>query len=421
MAASRNVFYAQAGGATAVINASAAAVIETCRGSTTALGTVLAGHHGILGLLHEDLIDTSQESPETLRELRHTPGAAFGSARFRLAAPEDDPRTFERIVDVLAAHDIGYVLYNGGNGSADTTLQLSKIAARFGYPLTCVHIPKTIDNDIPGTDSCPGFGSAAKYLAVSLKEAAADVASTATTSTRVFILEAMGRHAGWMVAAMGLAGGDAVHPPHLLLFAEVPFHEPEFLSRVEATVTRYGYCVVGASEGLRTPEGQFLAEIRAAAPGRNEQLGGVAPRLAALVHERLGYKCHWATADYLQRSARHLASAVDLAHAEAVGRAGVEMALAGRNGYMATIERDSDLPYRWHVGEIPLDGIAARERTLPRAFIADDGFHISDACRRYLLPLIQGEAPTPYRHGLPAHARLACVRVPKRLPPWPSE
>ncbi|MFO1318939.1 MAG: 6-phosphofructokinase [Burkholderiales bacterium] len=418
MTAVRNAFYAQAGGATAVINASAAAVIEACSQFPARIGKVLAGHDGILGALHEDLIDTSQESTETLRELRHTPGAAFGTARFRLGSPEDDKRTFERLIDVFAAHDIGHVFYNGGNGSADTTLQLSKIAAAFGYPLTCVHIPKTIDNDIPGTDSCPGFGSAAKYLAVSLKEAAADVASMAATSTRVFILEAMGRHAGWMVAAMGLAGGDAIHPPHLLLFAEVPFREDAFLSRVSATVATHGYCVVGASEGVRSPSGDYLSEIRAPAPGRNEQLGGVAPRLANLVHERLGFKCHWATADYLQRSARHVASALDLAHAEAVGRAAVELAIAGRNGVMATIVRDHDLPYRWHVGEIALEGIAARERTLPRNFIADDGFHISDACRRYLLPLIQGEAPAPFRHGLPVHARLAAVRVPKRLPPW---
>lgn len=415
--ARRNAFYAQAGGVTAVLNASAAAVIETARGHRDRIGKVLAGRNGILGLLHEDLIDTSKESPAALRALRHTPGGAFGSARFRLGEVEEDRPTWERLVAVLAAHDIGYVFYNGGNGSADTSLKLSRIPALFGHPLACVHVPKTIDNDLAVTDCSPGFGSAAKYLAVSMREAAADVASMAATSTRVFILEAMGRHAGWMVAAMGLAATEPHHPPHLLLFAEVPFDEAHFLERVAHTVRQFGHCVIGVSEGLRSTDGRHLAEIPAA-PGRNEQLGGVAPRLAALVHDRLGHKCHWATADYLQRSARHLASATDLAHAEAVGRAAVDLALAGHNGVMPTIVRTSDHPYRWRIGTTDLASVATLEKTLPRAFVSADRLHITDRCREYLLPLIRGEAYPPFRNGLPVHARLRRESVPRRLPEW---
>lgn len=415
----RNLIYAQAGGTTAVINATAAAVIETSRAHSDRIGRVLAGRYGILGVLHEELIDTRRESAAAIRALRHTPGGAFGSARFRLGEPEADRAVYERIVEVFDAHDVGYFLYNGGNGSADTCRQLARIPELFGYPVTCVHVPKTIDNDILGTDCCPGFGSAAKYLATSMKEAAADVASMAATSTRVFILEAMGRHAGWMVAAMGLASDGRNHPPHLLLFAEIPFDESAFLRHVRETVGRHGYCVIGVSEGLRTADGRFVSEIPAEVAGRNEQLGGVAPVLARLVHDRLHLKCHWATADYLQRSARHVASATDLAHAEAVGRAAVEFALAGCNGVMPTIVRRSDRPYRWEIGSTGLDRIAAREKRLPRQFITRSGYHITERCRDYMLPLIQGEAPAPFRNGLPEHARLAGHLTPKKLPEWP--
>ncbi|MBI1394906.1 MAG: diphosphate--fructose-6-phosphate 1-phosphotransferase [Betaproteobacteria bacterium] len=415
----RNAFYAQAGGVTAVLNATAAALIETCRANDDRIGKVFAGRSGILGALDEALIDTSLESEETLRALRHTPGGAFGSARFRIGrAGLEDHAVYERLVDVFRAHDIGYVFYNGGNGSADTTLQLSRIPEVFGHPLACIHVPKTIDNDILDTDCSPGFGSAAKYLAVSMREAAADVASMTATSTRVFVLEAMGRHAGWMVAAMGLAADSHNHPPHLLLFAERPFEEEEFLRRVSDTVARHGYCVIGVSEGLRTPDGRFIAEIPATIAGRNEQLGGVAPVLARLVHGRLGLKCHWATADYLQRSARHIASATDLAHAEAVGREAVRLALAGRTAVMPVIERISDHPYRWQLGVADLAGIATREKCLPRDFITDSGYHISARARAYLLPLIQGETDVPFRDGLPVHARLRAVTARKKLPPW---
>ena len=414
----RNALYAQAGGVTAVINVSAAAVIDECRRHPDRIRTLYAARNGILGVLREDLVDTSAESDEAIAALRHTPGGAFGSARFRLGSLDEDRKTWERFVEVFRAHDIGYLFYNGGNGSAATALQLSSLGHTLGYPLTCVHVPKTVDNDILDTDCAPGFGSAAKYLAVSMREAAADVASMTATSTRVFILEAMGRHAGWMVAAMGLAADEHNHPPHLLLFAEIPFEEAEFLERVDRAVGRHGYCVVGVSEGLQTSDGRFLSEIRPEHAGRNEQLGGVAPKLAQLVHDRLNLKCHWATADYLQRSARHIASSVDIEHAEAVGRAAVRLALAGRNATMPVIVRESDAPYRWSVGDVALEGIAAREKRLPRDFITEDGYHISRAARTYLRPLIQGEAYPPYRDGLPVHARLARVPVARKLAPW---
>ena len=413
-----NALYAQAGGVTAVINASAAGVIEACREQSHRIGTLFAAEGGLPGLLHEALLDTGAESAATVTALKHTPGGAFGSARFRLGEPAEDPATWARIAAVLREHHIGYLFYNGGNGSAATTLQLSTLGERTGVPLTCVHVPKTVDNDLLGTDCSPGFGSAAKYLATSLREAAADVASMASTSTRVFILEAMGRHAGWMVAAMGLAADRHGEAPHLLLFAEIPFVESDFLERVAAAVARHGHCVVGVSEGLRHADGRFVAQVAPGGGGHDPQLGGVAPRLAAAVSGRLGLKCHWANADYLQRSARHLASATDLAHAEAVGRKAVELALEGRNGVMATIERDSDEPYRWHTGAVALEAIAVRERRLPPEFITADGCHITDRCRTYLRPLIQGEAWPPFAEGLPVHARLRRVRVAAKLPPW---
>lgn len=415
--AARNALYAQAGGVTAVINATAAAVIRAWR--TRGVGVLYAARGGMPGVLREDLLDTTAESESTLDAMRHTPGGIFGSARFRLGEPERDRPTWERIASVLKAHDIGILLYNGGNGSAVTTLQLSGLERVCGHPLTCVHIPKTVDNDLEGTDASPGFGSAAKYLAVSLREAAADVASMAGTSTRVFILEAMGRNAGWMVAAMGLAANDRQQPPHLLLFAERPFDAEDFLARVSSTVAHHGYCVVGVSEGLQTPDGAFVSALEAAGPGSEAQLGGVAPRLATLVRQRLGLKCHWATADYLQRSARHIASAVDLHQAEAVGAAAVDLALAGCNGVMPGILRESDSPYRWRIEAVALGEVAGREKRLPTEFISPDGHHISPAARDYLLPLIQGEAPQPFEGGLPVHAAPALVSVPRRLPPWP--
>lgn len=411
----KNAFYAQSGGVTAVINASACGVIETARRHRGKMGKVYAGRHGIIGALTEDLIDTSKESRAVIAGLRHTPGGAFGSARYKLAGIDKNRAQYERLIDIFRAHDIGYFFYNGGNDSMDTAQKVSQIAAQLAYPITCIGIPKTVDNDLPLTDCCPGFGSAAKYIAVSTREAALDVLSMARTSTKVFVLEVMGRHAGWMAAAGGLAGSKAGDAPHIILFPEIVFDRERFLAKVKLSVEKFGYCVVVVSEGVKGPDGRFLAEAGTTDAFGHAQLGGVGPVVAQMTQQALGYKFHWAVADYLQRSARHIASKVDVDQAYAVGKAAVELALRGRNAVMPTIVRKSSKPYRWSIGEAPLAEVANREKKLPRNFITADGFGITAACRAYLSPLIGGEDYPPYSQGLPAYVRLQGARVPKRL------
>jgi len=414
--AKMNAFYAQSGGVTAVINASACGVIETARKHQAGIGKVYAGRNGIIGALTEDLIDTSKDSVKAIAGLRYTPAGAFGSARYKLKKFEDDRSQYERLIEVFKAHRIGYFFYNGGGDSADTCLKVSQLSAQMGYPIVCVHVPKTMDNDLPITDCSPGFGSVAKYLAVSMREAGFDVASMAKTSTRVFVLEAMGRHAGWTTAAMGLAAEKAGDAPHVLLFPEITFDEVRFLGKVDAAITRYGYCCVGVSEGLRGPDGKFLSDAGLRDAFGHAQLGGVAPLLAALVKEKLKLKYHWAVADYLQRAARHIASKTDVAQAYAVGKAAVELAIKGRNAVMPTIVRKSSKPYKWTIGVASLEDVANVEKKLPRDYITDDGYHITATCRAYLSPLIQGEDYPPYKNGLPAYVTLENAPVPKKLP-----
>ncbi len=402
----RNAFYAQSGGVTAVINATACGVIETARRARRRIGKVYAGRNGILGALHEDLIDTSAETDATIRALRHTPGAAFGSARYKLRGLDANRAEYERLIEVFRAHDIGYFFYNGGNDSMDTANKVAQLSRRMNYPVTCIGIPKTVDNDLPVTDCCPGFGSAAKYVAVSTREAAADVASMARTSTRVFVLEVMGRNAGWIAAAGGLAGAGAGEAPHIILFPEIPFDEKAFLARVRASVDAHEHCVIVVSEGTRRKDGSFIAASSSRDAFGHAQLGGAAVGITTMISSRLGFKCHYAIADYLQRSARHIASRVDVEHAYAVGRAAVRFALDGENGIMPVIVRDSDVPYRWHIGKAALARIANKEKKLPRRFISRDGFAITPACRRYLEPLIRGEDYPPYRRGIPRVAKL---------------
>lgn len=414
----KNAFYAQSGGVTAVINASAAGVIETARQHADKIGTVLAGKNGILGALREELIDTAQFSPEQIAALRHTPSGAFGSCRYKLKSLDQNRAEYQRLIDVFKAHNIGYFFYNGGGDSADTCLKISQLAETLGYPIQAIHVPKTVDNDLPITDCCPGFGSVAKYVATSIREAGFDVASMAETSTKVFILEVMGRHAGWITAACGLASEEAGMPPHILLFPEVHFNRAQFMARVKATVEQYGYCVIGASEGLRDEAGAFISESGLKDAFGHAQLGGVAPVLAKMVKEDLGYKYHWAVADYLQRAARHIASGTDVEQAYALGKAAVEYAVAGQRGVMPTIVRESDWPYRWSLGSAPLDQVANKEKFMPIDYITEDGFHITEACRRYLLPLIQGEDFPPFVNGLPHYVRLLPELVAKQLPEW---
>lgn len=410
-----NAFYAQSGGVTAVINASACAVIEAARNHPDRIGKVFAGRNGIIGALAEDLIDTSLESAADIARLRHTPGGAFGSCRYKLKSLEQHRAQYERLIEVFRAHDIGYFFYNGGNDSMDTAWKVSLLSQQLGYPLVCVGIPKTVDNDLPHTDACPGFGSVAKYVATAMREAGYDVASMAATSTKVFVMEVMGRHAGWITAACGLASEAAGEPPHILLFPEVPFDEAAFLARVDACVRDHGYCTVAVSEGLQDAQGRFLADMGGSDAFGHAQLGGVGQVVAQLIKDRLGLKYHWALPDYLQRSARHLASATDLEQAYAVGKAAVELALAGRNAVMPGIVRRADAPYRWEIGVAELKDVANVERKMPRDFISDDGFHITDKCRAYLAPLIAGEASPPWRDGLPDYVRLKNIAVPKKL------
>jgi 6-phosphofructokinase 1 len=412
----RNAFYAQSGGVTAVINASACGVIETARKHKNRIANVYAGQNGIIGALTENMINTNKESKRTIAGLMHTPGGAFGSARYKLKGIEENRAEYERLIEVFRAHDIGYFFYNGGNDSMDTAHKVSLISKSMGYPVTCLGIPKTVDNDLPITDNCPGFGSVAKYVAVSTKEAALDVLSMAETSTKVFILEVMGRHAGWIAAAGGLAGSGADNePPHIILFPEIAFRKRAFLKRVKECVKNYGYCVIVVSEGAAYANGKFLAEAGTVDAFGHAQLGGVAPVVANMVRDNLGFKFHYAVADYLQRSARHIASATDVKQAYAVGQAAVKMALAGETAVMPVIKRISDNPYRWKIEKAPLARIANKEKMLPRRYISKDGFSITKAARRYLEPLIRGEDYPPYINGLPNYVTLKNVPVSKLL------
>jgi len=409
----KNAFYAQSGGVTAVINASAAGVIETARKHKDKIGKVYAGRNGIIGALTEDLIDTGKESASAIAQLRYTPSGAFGSCRYKLKSLETHQREYERLIEVFRAHDIGYFFYNGGGDSADTCFKVSQLSKTMGYPLQAIHVPKTIDNDLPITDCCPGFGSVAKYVAVSTLEASFDVRSMAKTSTKVFVVEVMGRHAGWIAAAGGLVEDQGI--PVVILFPEIEFDERKFLARVDKLVKEHGYCTVVVSEGCHYPDGSFLAEQGARDAFGHAQLGGAAPVVANMVKQSLGHKFHWAVADYLQRAARHIASKTDVKQAYELGQKAVELALKGHNAVMPTVERLSDTPYKYKIGVADLAKVANVEKFMPRDFISKDGFGITDKCRRYLSPLIQGEDAPKYKNGLPVYVTLKNVPVAKKL------
>lgn len=411
----RNAFYAQSGGVTAVINVSACGVIETARANKDKIGKVYAGRNGIIGALAEDLIDTGKDTAKSIASLRYAPSGAFGSCRFKLKGLEENRLQYERLVEVFKAHNIGYFFYNGGGDSADTCLKISQLSNKMGYPVQAIHIPKTVDNDLPVTDCCPGFGSVAKYVAVSVREASFDVASMAQTSTRVFVMEVMGRHVGWIAAAGGLASDKNCELPIVILFPEIPFSKEKFLAKVDAMVKQHGYCSVVVSEGVRGEDGKFLSDQGLRDAFGHTQLGGVAPVIANMIKDALGYKFHWAVADYLQRAARHNASRTDVEQAYALGKAAVQLALKGENAIMPMIVRLADKPYQWSVGVAPLQKVANIEKKMPRNFITKDGFGISEKCRGYMLPLIMGEDYPPYKDGLPQYVRLKNVAVPKKL------
>ncbi len=411
----RNAFYAQSGGVTAVINATACGVIETARKHKNKIGKVYAGRNGIIGALTEDLIDTSKESASSIAALKHTPSGAFGSCRYKLKSVEESREQYERLIEVFKAHNIGYFFYNGGGDSQDTSHKVSQLSKKMGYPIQCIGIPKTVDNDLPITDNCPGFGSVAKYVAVSIKEAAFDVKSMAETSTKVFVMEVMGRHAGWIAAASGLAKQEKGDAPHIILFPEIPFDKKLVLKRVKESVEQYGYCVICLSEGARFVDGTFLADSGNTDAFGHKQLGGVAPVIADMIKQEHGYKYHWAVADYLQRAARHIASKTDVDHAYAMGKAAVQFALQGKTAVMPIIVRTSNKPYKWKIGSTTLAKVANVEKMMPRSYITKDGLGITERCRTYLQPLIKGEAYPPYRDGLPRYIQLKNIQVPKIL------
>jgi len=413
--AKKNAFYAQSGGVTAVINASACGLIETARLHKDKIGKVYAGRNGIIGALTEDLIDTSKDSAKSIAALRHTPSGAFGSCRFKLKGLEENRAQYERLIEVFKAHNIGYFFYNGGGDSADTCLKVSQLADKMGYPIQAIHVPKTVDNDLPITDCCPGFGSVAKYVAVSVREASFDVASMAKTSTKVFVVEVMGRHAGWIAAAGGLASDANCELPIVILFPEIAFDKAKFLAKVDAMVKQHGYCSVVVSEGVQDADGKFLSDQGLRDAFGHAQLGGAAPIVAGMIKEALGYKFHWAVADYLQRAARHIASKTDVEQAYALGKSAIELALKGENAVMPAIIRISDQPYKWKIVSAPLSKVANVEKMMPRNFISKDGFGITEKCRAYLVPLIKGEDYPPYKDGLPQYVRLKNVAVTKKL------
>ena len=409
----KNAFYAQSGGVTAVINSSAAGVIETARAHPDKIANVYAGRNGIIGALAEDLIDTSLESSADIAALKHTPSGGFGSCRYKLRSLEESRREYERLIEIFKAHNIGYFFYNGGGDSADTCHKVSQLSETMGFPVQAIHVPKTVDNDLPITDNCPGFGSVAKYIAVSTLEASFDVRSMAKTSTKIFVIEVMGRHAGWIAAAGGLANNENNDIPVVILFPEVEFDQEKFLALVDKKVKQYGYCTIVVSEGTHYPDGKFLAEQGTRDHFGHAQLGGAAPVVANMIKDALGYKYHWAVADYLQRAARHLSSKSDVEQAYALGKASVEMAIAGENSIMPTIVRTSNNPYKWEIGKAALADVANVEKMMPMDFISEDGFFITDKCRDYLLPLIEGENYPPYKNGLPDYVTLKLKSVKK--------
>ncbi len=411
----RNLFYAQSGGVTSVINASACGVIETARQHKDKIGKIYAGKNGIIGALRENLIDTDKESAQSIAALKYTPAGAFGSCRYKLKSVDSNREEYERLIEVFKAHNIGYFLYNGGGDSQDTANKVAEFSKTLDYPLTCIGVPKTIDNDLPFTDNSPGFGSVGKYVAVSIREAGFDVRSMAESSTKVFIMEVMGRHAGWIAAAAGLAAESAEDSPHIILFPEIPFEEEKFLKRVDQCVKKYGYCTIVVSEGVHDKEGKFLSDTGLRDAFGHAQLGGVAPVVAQMISNKFGYKYHWAVSDYLQRAARHIASKTDVDQAYALGKAAVEFALKGKNAVMPIVVRKPGKKYGWKIGEAQLSTVANVEKTMPRNYITKDGFNITKKCREYIEPLIQGEAYPPYKNGLPAYVTLKNNLIPKKL------
>ena len=416
-----NIFYAQSGGVTPVINATAAGVIDAYNKNKKSFGKLYVGKNGILGALNEELIDISKEDKTQLALLKQTPGGAFGSCRLKLSDFKKSKKDFDRLYEVFKKHNIRYFFYNGGGDSQDTTNKVSKFFKEKNYSIICIGLPKTIDNDLPVTDNCPGFGSVAKYIATSTLEASLDVKSMCETSTKVFILEVMGRHAGWLAASAGVIKEKAGDAPHLILFPEIQFNQSSFLKKVKETTIKYGYCVIVASEGIKDNKNKFLSDSGLKDSFGHAQLGGVAPVLSSIITNKLKYKVHWAVSDYLQRAARHIASTVDVDQAYALGLESIKVAKLDNNNIMLTIKSTKiKQKYKWSISSTNLNNVANVEKMLPKNFIKSNGFEITRSCKEYISNLIQGEDYPSYDNGIPQYAKLECKTIKKKLPAYKS-
>ena len=410
-----NIFYAQSGGVTPVINATAAGVIAGYLKNKKVFGKLYIGKNGILGALKEELIDVNNENTKELDLLKYTPGGAFGSCRLKLKDFKKSKKDFDRIYDVFKAHNIRYFLYNGGGDSQDTTNKISKYFSNQKYPLVCLGLPKTIDNDLPVTYTCPGFGSVAKYIATSTLEASLDVMSMSQTSTKVFILEVMGRHSGWLAASSGVIKSNQSDPPHIILFPERKFDKTEFLKKVKNAVSKYSYCVVVASEGIQDKKGKFISDSGEKDSFGHAQLGGVAPMLSNMIMNNLKLKVHWAVSDYLQRAARHISSSVDVDQAYKLGTESVELAKKNITDVMLTIEKKKSSKFKWSIGTTKLDNVANIEKKLPKNYIKSNGYEITAACKKYISNLIEGESFPIFKNGYPLYAKMKCKLIKKKL------
>ncbi len=416
-----NIFYAQSGGVTPVINATAAGVIDAYNQNKKSFGKLYIGKNGILGALNEELIDISKEDKAQLALLKQTPGGAFGSCRLKLSDFKKSKKDFDRLYEVFKKHNIRYFFYNGGGDSQDTTNKVSKFFKEKNHSIICIGLPKTIDNDLPITDNCPGFGSVAKYIATSTLEASLDVKSMCETSTKVFILEVMGRHAGWLAASAGVIKEKAGDAPHLILFPEIQFNRSSFLKKVKETTIKYGYCVIVASEGIKDSKNKFLSDSGLKDSFGHAQLGGVAPVLSSIISSELKYKVHWAVSDYLQRAARHIASKVDVQQAYALGLESIKVAKLDNNNIMLTIKSTkTKQKYKWSISSTNLNNVANVEKMLPKNFIKSNGFEITRSCKEYISNLIQGEDYPSYENGIPQYAKLECKTIKKKLPAYRS-
>jgi len=415
-----NVLYAQAGGVSAVINASAAAVIEKVQKHPDQFGKIYTALNGIKGVLEEALIDVSNMSSETLERLKHQPGAAFKACRFDLDPLEHNTAQYERVLEVFKTYEIGYFFYNGGNGSMVTAQKVADYCGEHGHPVICVGVAKTIDNDLDLSHCSPGFGSAAKYIATSFLEASLDIISMHETSSKFFVMECMGRNTGWLTLAAGLAKEVIPDLPLILLPAERAFNKTLFIQKVEQLISEKGYCVCAVSEGLQDEQGEYLAiaGIEHTLERDYTQLGGVGSYLSHMVSQHIQSKTHCAVPDYLQRSASHIVSQTDWQMAYDAGKASVEAALRGAHGVLPIIEVTGENPLTWCFKTVELEAVANLEKTVPDNFLTEDGMDITPAALDYLRPLIQGERPVHFKNGLPDIAIMSFVQVQKKLTPF---